>query len=190
MGVADRLFATAIEQFVAHGYDNVTTTDIAEAAGVSQRTLFRHYPTKMDLLLRDAESSMDEFFELLADQPTNLPLHRALAAAIAKQGENLETVAHAARLTTVIRSAASLRGFVVAHQQRFERRLAAWIADRQGLVPDDFRARTAAAMLAAARRVTMEEWARIGSPPEELMHLVEEALTTVDLLVAHGVPRS
>ncbi len=189
MGVADRLFATAIEQFVAHGYDNVTTTDIAEAAGVSQRTLFRHYPTKMDLLLRDAEFSMDEFFALLADQPTNLPLHRALAAAIAKQVEDPVAVAHAVRLSTVIRNATSLRGFVVAYQQRVERRVAAWIADRQGLTPDDFRARTAAAMLTAARRVTMEEWIRTGSPPEAFMALAEEALTTVDLLVAHGIPR-
>ncbi|PID54465.1 MAG: hypothetical protein CSA58_11505 [Micrococcales bacterium] len=189
LGVADRLFAVAMEQFVANGYDNVTTTDIAEAAGVSQRTLFRHYPTKMDLLLRDTQASTDEFFALLASQPARLPLHRALAAAIAQQSMDPAATAQAARLSAVIRDATSLRGFVVAYLQQFERRLAAWIAERQGLQPEDFRARTAAAMLTAARRVTMEEWHRIGSAPEAMMPLVEEALTTVDLIVATGVPQ-
>lgn len=40
----------ALELFHAQGFDAVTTNDIARQAGVTQRTLFRYFATKEDLL--------------------------------------------------------------------------------------------------------------------------------------------
>jgi len=42
----------AIELFSRFGYDGVTTAQIAEEAGVSEKTLFRHYHSKQYLLER------------------------------------------------------------------------------------------------------------------------------------------
>ncbi len=39
-----------IELFAARGYDNVSITEIATAAGVSRRTFFRHFGSKAQLL--------------------------------------------------------------------------------------------------------------------------------------------
>ena len=39
----------------ANGFDETTTSDIAERADVSQRTLFRHFPTKEALLYGDMD---------------------------------------------------------------------------------------------------------------------------------------
>lgn len=43
----------ALELFAERGYDATTTAAIARRAGVSEMTLFRHYPTKEALLLQD-----------------------------------------------------------------------------------------------------------------------------------------
>lgn len=37
--------------FTGRGYDAVTVADVAEAAGVSAMTVYRHFPTKEDLVL-------------------------------------------------------------------------------------------------------------------------------------------
>lgn len=40
----------ALRLFERRGFDAVTMQDVADAAGVSQRTLFRHFPSKSDLV--------------------------------------------------------------------------------------------------------------------------------------------
>lgn len=48
----DRLIqAHAVRLFTLRGYDAVTVADVAEAAGVSVMTVYRHFPTKEDLVL-------------------------------------------------------------------------------------------------------------------------------------------
>ncbi len=39
--------------FAARGYDHVTVEEVARAAGVSHMTYFRHFPTKVSVLLDD-----------------------------------------------------------------------------------------------------------------------------------------
>ena len=52
-----RILATAAAQFALHGYNGVSTRDIASQAGVNEVTIYRHYPRKRDLYLAvlDAE---------------------------------------------------------------------------------------------------------------------------------------
>jgi AcrR family transcriptional regulator len=45
--------AHAVRLFTERGYDATTVTDVAEAAGVSPMTVYRHFPTKEDLVLVD-----------------------------------------------------------------------------------------------------------------------------------------
>lgn len=66
-GTRERLLAAAREAFAYHGVRGATTRAIAEAAGVSEMTLFRHFPTKRDLLVAVLEqySSFSVFNEEL-----------------------------------------------------------------------------------------------------------------------------
>jgi AcrR family transcriptional regulator len=47
------LAAAAIRLFEEYGFDEVTVDEVAEAAGVSRRTLFRHFATKSDIVFAD-----------------------------------------------------------------------------------------------------------------------------------------
>ncbi len=51
--VRPRIAAAARELFAAQGYDRTTVEAIAERAGVSRRTFFRHFPSKDDVIFPD-----------------------------------------------------------------------------------------------------------------------------------------
>jgi AcrR family transcriptional regulator len=48
-----RLQEQAVRLFAAKGYDNVTVEEISKAVGVSHMTFFRHFPTKVSVLIDD-----------------------------------------------------------------------------------------------------------------------------------------
>lgn len=49
--IAEHIEGVALTLFVDRGYRNVTVAEVAEAAGVSTRTITRYFPLKEDLLL-------------------------------------------------------------------------------------------------------------------------------------------
>ena len=58
----DRLLAAAQREFAAHGVD-ASLEKIAREAGVAIGTLYRHFPTRMDLLLAAFRPRVQEFFD-------------------------------------------------------------------------------------------------------------------------------
>lgn len=59
------LLAAAARLFRENGYAETTTTEIAEAAGVSRRTLFRYFPSKTELALAFEDDQMRRLVELV-----------------------------------------------------------------------------------------------------------------------------
>lgn len=83
MGVSARRTKERLEQIglaliVEAGYDCVTVEQIAQAAGVSHMTFFRHFPTKQSLVLQD-------------------PFDPAIAAAVAAQPHDVPALIRACR---------------------------------------------------------------------------------------------
>ncbi len=58
----ENLLAAAIELFAARGYRGTTTRDIAAAAGVTERTLFRQFPSKAALFREAVVGPVEKFF--------------------------------------------------------------------------------------------------------------------------------
>jgi len=54
-----RLREAAIELYLERGYDATTTAQIAERAGVTERTYFRHFPDKREVLFEGEETLRD-----------------------------------------------------------------------------------------------------------------------------------
>jgi AcrR family transcriptional regulator len=76
-----RLRAAALELYREHGYDSATTAQIAERAGVSARTYFRHFPDKREVLF-DGELELRRVMtEAVENAPSGLaPLPLVLRA--------------------------------------------------------------------------------------------------------------
>lgn len=54
---SEKIINAAIELFSSNGYDGVTTEEIAAKAGFSEKTLFRHFQSKQNLL----EQAIDRY---------------------------------------------------------------------------------------------------------------------------------
>ena len=76
------LSRVALQLFIERGFDETTVDDIAHAAGIGRRTLFRYFPSKNDLPWGDFEAGLQDMRTFLAALPEDLPLVDALFAAI------------------------------------------------------------------------------------------------------------
>jgi AcrR family transcriptional regulator len=67
--------------FADRGFDAVTMDDVAAAAGASRRTVYRHFPTKGDLVFERPRGWVSHFDEIVADvHPGESGLERCLRA--------------------------------------------------------------------------------------------------------------
>src|SRR5271165_4346418 len=72
-----QLSDTATRMFLERGFDAVRVTDIAEACGVSEKTVFNYFPTKESLILDRLELTMASLRTGLAE-PGVAPVQAAL----------------------------------------------------------------------------------------------------------------
>jgi AcrR family transcriptional regulator len=72
----EKIFKTAMELFETQGFQNVTVTDIAKAAGVSRGTVFNYYPYKEAILIGYFGENLNRLREQL--EPHNLEPLEAL----------------------------------------------------------------------------------------------------------------
>ena len=64
-----RLREAALELYRERGYDATTTAQIAERAGLTERTFFRHFPDKREVLFGGEEELRDVLVGAIADAP-------------------------------------------------------------------------------------------------------------------------
>jgi AcrR family transcriptional regulator len=76
-----RLQRAAIDLFLERGFDAVTTAEIAERAGVTERTYFRHFPDKREVLFEGENVLAEALTAALEDVPEGEPPLPALLRA-------------------------------------------------------------------------------------------------------------
>ncbi|MFW0788879.1 mycofactocin system transcriptional regulator [Gordonia sp. CPCC 205333] len=72
----------AIDLFARDGFDDTSVDDIAAAAGIARRTLFRYYSSKNAIAWGDFDIYLDELRALLDAIPAELPIADALQRAL------------------------------------------------------------------------------------------------------------
>ena len=63
-----RLADAAAQLFAEHGYDAVSMSDVATAAGVAVQTVFNYFPTKPDLVLDRADDMLERSRRCVAER--------------------------------------------------------------------------------------------------------------------------
>lgn len=66
-----KVVEAAIKIFAEKGFSNTSTSEIAEAAGVAEATIFRHYGTKDNLLLSVILPFIKDFIPRMAEETFN-----------------------------------------------------------------------------------------------------------------------
>ena len=80
----------AMELFSEHGYEQTTVAEIAARAGLTERTFFRHYADKREVLFGGGRLFRENFVGALAAAPTSLPPLQAVTLAMQAAGATLE----------------------------------------------------------------------------------------------------
>src|ERR1700677_33398 len=114
-----RLQRAALELYAERGFDRTTAADIAALAGVTERTYFRHFPDKREVLF-DGERRLTEWVtEALASVPADVPLWGALRRTVVLIVAPLEaTRSDSDRLAAIVAATPALRERAVSKEAR------------------------------------------------------------------------
>lgn len=79
----------ALRLFTERGFDDTTVSQIAEAAGVSRRTVYRYFPKKDDLIFEFPRRWFDMFDSAVADRESGQSLRDLVRNAYRKIAESI-----------------------------------------------------------------------------------------------------
>src|SRR5690625_1629839 len=72
-GAKDRLQEAALTLFAANGFEQTTAAEIAQAVGLTERTFFRHFSDKREVLFYGQASFEQAFLDGMAAAPPQAP---------------------------------------------------------------------------------------------------------------------
>jgi AcrR family transcriptional regulator len=162
----------AAELFVDRGFEATTIEEIAAAAGISQRTFFRYFPRKEDIVMASGETGVKRLALQLEARPRKEPLEEAMRAAIdAALEEADEGPLHRMRMTLMAKVPA-LRARWLEEARAAQDVLAEVVARRLGVDASSVQPRLVAASYAAMTQTVWEMWAE----DHDLREVLAEAL--------------
>lgn len=175
----DAVSLVALRLFDDQGFDAVSMDDVAAAAGVSRRSLFRLFPNKAALVWGGLDEFAARFREALRSRPAEEPSAVALRAAYrigaTFPDDAVEVTRHRLR---VIRANPSLEHVGAATVTALTDEILRYVAERDGVTADDLAVAVRAHTLAAAASAALTWWALRGDGrPEDVL---ERALALLD----------
>jgi AcrR family transcriptional regulator len=110
-GARERLVVAAVDLFGEQGYDETTVAQIAERAGVTRSTFFRHFPDKRELLVAGQATLSALLSAGIAAAPSDASALDAVAAGLVRAAEAMGPVNHelGPRLEAVVASSTELQ---------------------------------------------------------------------------------
>jgi AcrR family transcriptional regulator len=107
---APKMREAAFDLFSRNGFANVTAAEIAAAAGVTERTFFRHFPTKEDVLFSEGAEIVSDLSSAIVASPPATSASDLLLAALVNLAESFEPNREHHRLrASIIASVPALR---------------------------------------------------------------------------------
>ncbi|MEV6969376.1 helix-turn-helix domain-containing protein [Hamadaea sp. NPDC051192] len=85
-----RLARAALELYAERGYEQTTVADIAQHAGVTERTFFRHFTDKREVLFDPSNTLQDAMVAAITAAPASTPPVETVVGALQTAGAMLE----------------------------------------------------------------------------------------------------
>jgi mycofactocin system transcriptional regulator len=149
----------AIELFAVRGFDEVSVDDVAEAAGIARRTLFRYYPSKNAIPWGDFDAHLRHLRELLADVDPTVSTERALRDALLSFNtfDEWEIPRHRLRMQVILRTT-ELQAYSLTMYAGWRDVIAEFVATRSGTKPADLVPQTVAWSMLGVALSAYEHW--------------------------------
>ncbi len=154
-----RISAIAIDLFTEHGFDETSVDDIAAAAGIARRTLFRYYPSKNAIAWGDFDSHLAEMRAHLAALPPTMGLSEALRSSLVAFNhlEPSDVPAHRRRMALLL-TVPALQAHSMLMYAGWREVVADHVATMTGERPVDHRPQTVAWLLLGVALAAYGQW--------------------------------
>lgn len=174
----------AIRRFIADGFDATSVADIAADVNVSERTFYRYFSTKDEILFSDHELRLDWFRRALAVRPRNEPLLVSVMAATESYPDDPGVLFELARVRERDLSHSRIEPHLLRLQMQYSAAIEEHLLRPDPTVDEQLSARIRANMIGAAIFSALDIWMRTAAGDlEELGRLVTLALG----ILAEGV---
>ncbi|MER5481323.1 helix-turn-helix domain-containing protein [Streptomyces sp. NPDC002734] len=154
----------AVRLFAAQGVAGTSADEIAAAAGLSTRTLWRYFPSKEECVRPLLLTGLEDIIERLRAWPPGVTLTEALGLDDPASGRD-EDSAEVAQLVRLTAGEPGLRAVWLQIHSEAADAFAAILAEREGRDASDLAVRVRAGTLNVALRIAVEEWARRADGP-------------------------
>ena len=173
-----RVERAALDLFTLRGFENVTSDEVADSAGISRRTFFRYFATKADAVWGDFSGHVARLEARLGVTGPEQPVLASVCAAYVEVND------YAAAELPLLRERMQLiltEPALLAHSNlRFaevDRVVARYVAGRTGAAPSDLVPRLVAAGTRAAATTAFEAW--LADDRSSLTHLLHQAFDEI-----------
>jgi AcrR family transcriptional regulator len=175
-----RLAQAALELYGERGFEQTTVAEIAKRAGLTERTFFRHYADKREVLFAGGAVLEDLFVRAVADAPDSAAPLDAVAAALEAAGTVMMDREFSRQRQAIIDANADLRERELIKLASLASALTAALR-RRGVA--DLAASLAAEAGIAVFKVAFERWIR-EAEQKDLPQLIHESLDELRAVTA------
>ena len=169
----------ALRLFTENGFDETTVDDVAAAAGIGRRTLFRYFSSKNDLPWGDFDQQLAKMRAHLRSMPADLPLTDALRAAVVEFNRiPPEEISWHRRRMRLLLTVPALQAHSMLRYESWREVVADYAAERLRVPADSPMPRTIAWALLAVALSAYEQWLR--HEDADLTDLLEASLSMLD----------
>lgn len=169
------LEVAALRLFAEQGFDDTTVDDIAAAAGVSRRTFFRYFDSKVAVLWQDFDNEVVSLRAALDDTPPDVPVMDAVRHAVVGVNRyRADDLPELRRRMHLVASVPAIHASSAVHYDAWERAITEFVARRVGQPADALQALAVGMATLAACRAAYDVWLR--QDDDDLTDFLDEAL--------------
>ena len=168
----------AIDLFAARGFDDVSVDDVAQAAGIARRTVFRYYASKNAIPWGDFDAHLQTLRQLLDAVKPDVTVTDALRAALLAFNtfDDREAARHRRRMRVILQTA-ELQAYSMTMYAGWRDVVAEFVAKRSGTKRSDLLPQTVAWTMLGVALSAYEYW--LADESQSLTHALADAFDTV-----------